>query len=235
MLPWGIPFSCFLVYDKVLFTLTLHVLSDRKFCMNSGSLPRSPSLCKSFTTPCLHVKSYAFSKSKNTDITCSPFANACRIAVSSPVKWSIVERLFIPPVWITAKSDILSSNNLGVLYWGFSLVSCRRCTSVKSVGNCSVNYGFCRVSGLGLWWIPAIAWENYYLSVIYWRFLVGKWLLLQAIVATFHMLSGPVQVLYFLPFSTRYPFLICWYLYCILHHYWTRDWCIRFLAIFSGL
>ena len=91
ILPWGTPISCSWISEWIELTLTLNYLSDRKFEIKVGSLPFN-SISKKFffKMPYFYVVSYAFSRSKKIDTTCSFLATVFQMKVSKRTRWSMV-------------------------------------------------------------------------------------------------------------------------------------------------
>ena len=74
-LPCGTPFSCCFYSGSFPFTLNLNHLSFFNCSIENGNFLLNPARYKSLNTPYRHVKSNAFSKSKNMETVCSPFTN----------------------------------------------------------------------------------------------------------------------------------------------------------------
>lgn len=98
-LPWGTPSSCVKEFDKTVPSLTWKCRSFKKFFIKIGRLRLKLRLKRSLRIPYLHVRSYAFSISKNTETRWLRHIIVWWICVSKSKVLSIVDLPFRKPLW----------------------------------------------------------------------------------------------------------------------------------------
>ena len=121
ILPWGTPCSWGCQSEYSVPTLVWNVLFCRKFSIKIGRFPLRPILWRSRSIPVFQVVSNAFSMSKKTTVTCSPFRKALRMKVSNLTNWSRVDLFFLKPLWNFEIFLFVSKNHISLLLTSFSM------------------------------------------------------------------------------------------------------------------
>ena len=134
-----------LLTDRQLPNQVLNFLSLRNSLICIGRFPLNPALWMSCKIPCLHVISYAFSRSTRIDTMCSPSANAFLTSLSNRTKQSIVLLFFRHPHWIPVNTFLIfkySSN----LHWSCARTPCISSLLVLMVCSLLIRCGFFLIS-----------------------------------------------------------------------------------------
>ena len=100
--PWGNPFSCSWKSAHSSSIFTRIFLSVRKSLIHFSVRPFMPYSVSLSMTPNLHMRSKAFSKSKNTAKTFRFPKLDVRLTFTSLTSWSSVNLPFRKPAWVSA-------------------------------------------------------------------------------------------------------------------------------------